>query len=824
MKKMKKAILPLLCMMMLFCAAITAHAAEEISAEAENNASTWSISGISIDHRSLVFTVSDVDHAQDAVAVIETSDGEDPIELPFSIKNTVDKISLTFPDGSWLPTGSYLISIRDESGNSSSSYRSSVADHSTRFAIAYGHAYPSLMTGEDRYNCITHIVAIVGFQEYEALKNSSGNFTIQYPKQEPGTVIQVECRDDYGCCEVSKYTVEDQYVPAPTVIAFRDSIALKGSNGIDNDDRLCAEVDGTVYYADYGLDGRYSGMIVPAISYPPVVGDTVTVWTENICGSISKKVKYPISDCALDQCSYRNLNNPVYKEGTYPSKTFGRVLANIHGQVPVTVSTTINGVLYTADIDPDSGQYTLSYPTQPRESYLTLTYTDIHGCTYARRVSVTNSLKYKYDGHDLYRSGYQGHFFPTHFTETLSSGSRIVAEVNGKIYKSATASDEIPTVTVQYPQQTVGSKLTAWIESENSSFTDRYQYTVFDPYELNVEAKTTSIGGGIFLNREYYSYYYKEPGKTAPSVYVEISGKRYPCTLTKPSYKDEKKYGYVEDSDKYLSSTHLMDYKFQCSYPPVDPYDNIKLVVTDKYNYTITKTIEVQNTPPKLKVQKVTSSTTKVTGSTSAKYGSLVEVFTDKKTYKAKVRGDGTFSVKIKSQKPGTSIDVMVTTKDGNYNYKSLKIKQGKSSVTIRGTLYSSKSSVQVTLGSARKGDKLRLKVGSKTYTKKIKSGKKRQTITFPLSPKAAAGSTVKTVLYDKFGKKKGSDERRVYIGNTIYTGMSANDALLTTWGRPVRRNDWGNGYLQWVFVSGRTTLYVYIQNSRVVSLQKYNY
>lgn len=52
MKKMKKAILSLLCMMMLFCVAITAHAAEEINAEAENNASTWSISGISIDHRS----------------------------------------------------------------------------------------------------------------------------------------------------------------------------------------------------------------------------------------------------------------------------------------------------------------------------------------------------------------------------------------------------------------------------------------------------------------------------------------------------------------------------------------------------------------------------------------------------------------------------------------------------------------------------------------------------------------------------------------------------------------------------------------------------
>lgn len=54
--------------------------------------------------------------------------------------------------------------------------------------------------------------------------------------------------------------------------------------------------------------------------------------------------------------------------------------------------------------------------------------------------------------------------------------------------------------------------------------------------------------------------------------------------------------------------------------------------------------------------------------------------------------------------------------------------------------------------------------------------------------------------------------------------GMSAKDAVLTTWGAPVRRNNWGTGTLQWVFESGSSTLYAYIRNGRVTSIQHLNY
>ena len=59
-----------------------------------------------------------------------------------------------------------------------------------------------------------------------------------------------------------------------------------------------------------------------------------------------------------------------------------------------------------------------------------------------------------------------------------------------------------------------------------------------------------------------------------------------------------------------------------------------------------------------------------------------------------------------------------------------------------------------------------------------------------------------------------------VYYGNKIYIGMSEKNALLTTWGRPAHRNYYGFGPIQWVFYSGNTTLYVYVQGGKVTNLQ----
>lgn len=236
---------------------------------------------------------------------------------------------------------------------------------------------------------------------------------------------------------------------------------------------------------------------------------------------------------------------------------------------------------------------------------------------------------------------------------------------------------------------------------KNETYSDPKIYTVLlNPYELNVDARVSALSGGIFLHK-----FYDE--QAISSAYVEISGKRYPCTITTSSYNNYEKSAFPEYSGDELYPDHSIKYRLQCSYPKVQPGTKAKIVLTDSYGHVTSKDIKIKNTPSKLTVSKITSSTTKVTGHTSADPGSRIEAETGKK----------------------------------------------------------------------------------------LKSSKKRQTVTISLSQKAAAGSTVTAVVYDKFNRKKGADKDSVYIGNSIYVGMSANDALLTTWGYPIRKNDWGNGY-----------------------------
>ncbi len=517
-----------------------------------------------------------------------------------------------------------------------------------------------------------------------------------------------------------------------------------------------------------------------------------------------------MEDCALDTCSYSS--DALYKKGVYPSKTFGTVKPNVCGQVPCKVSTTIGGTVYSANINPASGSYVLEYPRQKHGTSITLTFSDAHGCSCPLKYKVTN----EFHEWNLYSSS----ILPSRITTTLPLGGRIVAEVNGKVYKSNTAASANASVTVKYPQQALGSKIKAWLESDNSSFTNPQQYVVqIQPYEINAFAKTTSIDGGIFL----HSYYDNEP--FSGSVYVEIAGKRYPCKVAKLNYESKERYKYEHEEDSYetLYPGYSVKYKFQGSFPKAQPDTLLKVVLTDNYGYTFTKSVRIKNQPPKLRVNKVTSDSTKITGSTSAKSGSLIEIWIGKKKYTTKVKKGGSFSKKIKPQKAGKSVDVWVTDKNNNYNCKFLRIKQATGKITLKGKIYQSSSSISMSITNGKKGERLKLSVGSKTYSKKLKSGKKRQNIQISLNPKASAGTVIKAVLYDKFGKRKGSAQTKVYIGDTIYTGMSAHDAQLTTWGAPVRKNDWGGGYLQWVYRSGDSTLYVYIQNGRVVSMQRFS-
>lgn len=274
----------------------------------------------------------------------------------------------------------------------------------------------------------------------------------------------------------------------------------------------------------------------------------------------------------------------------------------------------------------------------------------------------------------------------------------------------------------------------------------------------------------------------------------------------------------MEEEDADMDSI----YEFKCSYPKQKIGSRILLRAEDKDGYIFSDDTVVENFAPSIKINTVYSSDRKISGTTKAR--SSITVKYGKKTYKTKAGKNGKFSVKVKPQKAGTKVRVSVVTPKGYTNQKTVKTKKSDSEVFFARTIYRTSSSVTLKVYKPRKGDKLILKAAGRTYTKKIKGDKPSRKIVMKLRKKPAAGSKVSVVLKDRFGKKKDSDKAMSYYGNTIAKGMSAANAALTTWGRPIRRNDYGTGSIQWVFRSGDTYLYVYIRGGRVVAIQRINY
>jgi hypothetical protein len=151
-----------------------------------------------------------------------------------------------------------------------------------------------------------------------------------------------------------------------------------------------------------------------------------------------------------------------------------------------------------------------------------------------------------------------------------------------------------------------------------------------------------------------------------------------------------------------------------------------------------------------------------------------------------------------------------------------MKVKMLYGYIKIPNYIYKSSNRIKVKVYDTRKGDKVKLKVGKRTYTKKIKAKHNKKTISFKIK-KAPAGTKVVATYYNKFDNRKGRYKDMVYFGDYIYKGMSAKNATLTTWGKPVRRNDY-NGELQWIFESGQKTLYAYIRGGVIYSINVYNY
>lgn len=594
---------------------------------------------------------------------------------------------------------------------------------------------------------------------------------------------------DYGCADDYTGTVKNEYLNTPNLYAYKDSITADFAN-LGVNERVAAEVEGSVYYSDYGSDDNIYRTITDFITYP-MVSDTTTsikVWMESKNGSTSEIEELAISECGLEKCN-RKCN-------AYLAKAEGTVEENHWGNRIIKVSTIINNVEYSCDVDKE-GKFVLKYPRQSANKDLVISYSDRHGCSINETVTVYNMFENK----TCYAT-----VEPTKTYDEVKKGCRIAVKIGSKVYYSNYATSEMQQVSVTYPKQKSGQKIEVWYEIEDTAQSPVFEMNIpVREYEISANVRTSSISGKVEGHED-------EEEKCDYTIYVKVGGKEYKCQKKRrvEDYYDE------DDPDSWPFS-----YDFSCNFPMQKVGSSIEVIVRDNQGYEYTESFAMKNIKPSLTFKKLDTSSTKIEGTTVAKSKLTIKI--GKKTYKGKAKKNGQFSFGIKPQKAGTKVVVSVVSPEGYTNKKTSKISKTYGCPELTKYIYRTSTSAKITVIGGNKKDKLKVSIGGKTYTKKLKSNKRRQKITLKIR-KPQTGAKIKITLYDRFGKKKDSCTSKVYIGNRIYVGMSAKDAVLTTWGAPVRRNNWGTGTLQWVFESGSSTLYAYIRNGRVTSIQHLNY
>ena len=146
------------------------------------------------------------------------------------------------------------------------------------------------------------------------------------------------------------------------------------------------------------------------------------------------------------------------------------------------------------------------------------------------------------------------------------------------------------------------------------------------------------------------------------------------------------------------------------------------------------------------------------------------------KTYKATANKSGKFSIKIPVVKVGTKISVAIKYHGGSKSYSRKIAKPGTSVSTP--TIYRSSKSLKVTAKNVHKGDKITVKVGKKTYTKKIKKDASKISYKQKIK-KSKAGSKITVTVKNKFKQTVYSKSKKVYYASKIKKGMTKKQCKL---------------------------------------------
>ena len=174
---------------------------------------------------------------------------------------------------------------------------------------------------------------------------------------------------------------------------------------------------------------------------------------------------------------------------------------------------------------------------------------------------------------------------------------------------------------------------------------------------------------------------------------------------------------------------------------------------------------------------------------------------------------DGIFYLRAKTA-TGTSTVTIVDDKGATSTIK-ITVKEGRPGLYIDSRVYASTRKVKVESWCLKKGDIIKLKVGRKTYKKKITKAAGWKTLTFKISKPGFYGKTIKATVVRK-GKIFDSDKAYVYLGTKIRKGYTKKQVRwLTSWGKPDRITKTSKTE-RWYYDRSNDK-YVFFRNGRVI-------
>ncbi|MDH4422855.1 MULTISPECIES: Ig-like domain-containing protein [Bacillus cereus group] len=208
------------------------------------------------------------------------------------------------------------------------------------------------------------VTVAVGDQKYEGKVDGNGNFTVDIPKQKPGTEVTVKLTDTAGnTSKPSKVTVKDGTVPeAPVVKGITDKDTKVIGTG-----EVGSKV--TVTMGDQKYEGKVDENGNFTVDIPKQKpGTEVTVTLTDAAGNASKPSKVTVKDVTAPEA-------PVVKGITdKDTKVIGT------GEAGSRVTVTISDQKYEGKVD-ENGNFTVDIPKQKPGTEVTVTLTDAAGNT-----------------------------------------------------------------------------------------------------------------------------------------------------------------------------------------------------------------------------------------------------------------------------------------------------------------------------------------------------------------------------------------------------------------------------------------------------------